>query len=176
MAKDSFTELEDIFSTLKTCVPGFSGSFGTYDNLTFLESQIISQYHNDYDKALIVSLLNSNIEKSDDMNRFIADVMAGKIKRPRGKKKHPTVNRDSDLYQQVTELLAQGLPLRDSKKKKGAGKTVSVEVYGHDGHSEAIITAYQRGKKEADQQCADIRDLQSWAGIRCDIHRRVWRR
>ncbi len=89
-----------------------------------------------------------------ELRKYIADAMEGKITRPRGK---PSLYyRDWSIYQDIVDLLNQGIPLRSNTTQDGAGCLVG-QYFDID--EEAVIKAYQRKKKSIEKLSMSIEDL-----------------
>ncbi len=82
---------------------------------------------------------------SQGMRDFIADMLDGSIKRPRGKKAS-TLRRDMLMWQTVQDLLQKGYSLTSNAKRDGAGVIVGQDFDGIE--EEAVIKAVQRIDKK----------------------------
>ncbi len=123
----------------------FSRDNGKYKELSFYEDHMVAMYYADYNKAPFVELIRSNADMSQGMRDFIADMLDGSIKRPRGKKAS-TLRRDMLMWQTVQDLLQKGYSLTSNAKRDGAGVIVGQDFDGIE--EEAVIKAVQRIDKK----------------------------
>lgn len=78
-----------------------------YINLSTIEYIIIHRYLNEWDMDALTGEVRHADETTQGMREFIADVMSGKITRPKGKKSL-TMSRDIEIYKEIKHLLQKG--------------------------------------------------------------------
>jgi hypothetical protein len=124
-----------------------------YKKLFLHEHHAISRFFNG-DKEKLVQLLISGTDLSSGMREFLADVVRGKAKLKRGKRRQ-FIDRDFDIFDDMTKLLDEGHKLRPNSGGGGAAfeiaKKYNIVDKNGDFGEEAVIKIYQKRKKDYEE-------------------------
>ena len=119
-----------------------------YKKLSVFESIAISHFF-DNDKERLVQLLISGNDLSSGMREFLADVVRGKAKLKRGKRRQ-TIDMDFNIYGDMIMLLHEGHTLTSNRDGAGAAleiaKKYNIIDKNGDFGEEAVIKKYEKIK------------------------------
>ena len=121
----------------------FKRNYRDYKNLDIHERDAISDYMEENNTQKLESIITNDNDISTDMKRFIADIVAGRIKRP-ARRKPSTHKRDIALHRFVKEHLSEGHILRSNSKNAGA---ISLVADGTRETEDVVYNAYKRINK-----------------------------
>lgn len=82
-------------------------SFEGYAIETFAEIDAIQDYWYKNDTTALQAIIQQNKQPSPEFRRFVADLVASKIKRPM--KKRSTFDRDLQIYEEINEAVENGI-------------------------------------------------------------------
>jgi hypothetical protein len=124
-----------------------------YKKLFLFESIAICHFF-EGDKENLIQLLISGNDLSSGMREFLADVVRGEAKLKRGKRRQ-SIDRDSVIFFDMTELLYEGYTLRPNRGGDGAALEIAkkyniVDKHGDFGE-ETVIKIYQKVKKDYEE-------------------------
>ncbi len=145
-------------------------SFEGYAIETFAELEAIQDYWHKNDTTALQAIIQQNKQPSPEFRRFVADLVASKIKRPM--KKISTFDRDYKIYQDIDDAISDGQTLISITRIIADKNNLSID---------AINKAYYRCKKaheayrqyEQEEEIAEQQELESeyWQVID-DLQRR----
>ncbi len=132
-----------------------------YKKLTVFESIAIS-YFFDNDKERLVQLLISGNDLSTGMREFLADVVRGKAKLKRGKRRQ-TRDMDFNIFDDITNLLDEGHTLTSNRDRGGAAleiaKKYNIIDKNGDFGEEAVIKKYEKIKGYYEEDARISREI-----------------
>ncbi|MGJ0484290.1 MAG: hypothetical protein ACR65R_07125 [Methylomicrobium sp.] len=119
-------------------------SIGEYKDLALWELSVLAAYRHEYfDIKPLAKIVRDGVEISQGMRNFIADVMLGKVIRPNGKRSS-TGYRDIRIYNEIMELINDGVSLTSNAERSGAAAIIG-EKFGIS--EDAALKAYQKTRK-----------------------------
>jgi hypothetical protein len=132
-----------------------------YKKLSVFESIAISHFfHND--KERLVQLLISGNDLSSGMREFLADVVRGKAKLKRGKRRQ-TIDMDFNIYDDMNMLLHEGHTLTSNRDGAGAAleiaKKYNIIDKNGDFGEEAVIKKYEKIKGYYEEDAKISREI-----------------
>ena len=124
-----------------------------YQDLGFFELEAIKDYFAGNVESLAQLVIDGD-KLSYGMREFLADMVRGVVKRKRGRGRK-NLDRDFDIFDDMTELLDEGHTLRPNRGGDGAAleiaKKYNIVDKNGDFGEEAVIKIYQKRKKDYEE-------------------------
>lgn len=108
--------------------------------MTLTELLVIDEYKKEYNSSILAVFIRSQARQSKQMRDFIADVLEGEIKRPKGQRTS-TIERDTEIWMKAQHLKRTGKPLNGDAKEDSITKILGEEFHLS---KEAILKAIKR--------------------------------